>query len=214
MSLSNTPVPFKGGLVLLDPSTFKQVKTISLQFNPETVKRSLKPQDMGAEGNGRSDVTRLKGPAIETFSITAELDLNDQIRLASPIGTDMGVQPEISALESLVQPTVAQLLNMNSLASIGTLEIAPPEEPLVVLVLGETRVIAVKVTQFSVEEEIYDAQLNPIVAKVTLELRVLTVADVGFSHKGGNLFMAYLSLQESLAARVSGGRAGSVEGVL
>ena len=47
--------------------------------------------------------------------------------------------------------------------------------------------------------------LNPIRAKVTLGLRVLSVDDLGFRHRGGTLFMAYLRTKESLA-----GQSGSV----
>ena len=35
-------------------------------------------------------------------------------------------------------------------------------------------------------------------------MRVLTVDDLGFDHKGGSLFMNYLQTKERLAARVTG----------
>jgi hypothetical protein len=57
-----------------------------------------------------------------------------------------------------------------------------------------------------VTEEAFDVALNPIRAKVSLSLRVLSVDDLGFGHRGGTLFMAYLRAKESLA-----GRAGAVE---
>jgi hypothetical protein len=47
--------------------------------------------------------------------------------------------------------------------------------------------------------------LNPIRAKVSLGMRVLSIDDLGFSHKGGSLFMSYLQTKERLAARSAGG---------
>jgi hypothetical protein len=56
-----------------------------------------------------------------------------------------------------------------------------------------------------VTEEAFDPALNPIRAKVSLGMRVLTVDDVGFNHKAGTLFMSYLQVKEQLAARNQGG---------
>jgi hypothetical protein len=42
-------------------------------------------------------------------------------------------------------------------------------------------------------------------AKVSLGLRVLTVDDLGFDAKGGNLFMTYLQGKEQLAGKAPGG---------
>ena len=58
-----------------------------------------------------------------------------------------------------------------------------------------------RLTDFSVTEEAFDPNLNPIRAKVSLGMRVLSVNDLGFDHKGGNLFMTYLQKKEQLAAR-------------
>ena len=57
-----------------------------------------------------------------------------------------------------------------------------------------------RVTDLSVTEEAFDISLNPIRAKVSISLRVLSVDDLGFSHRGGTLYMAYLRNKESLAA--------------
>ena len=64
----------------------------------------------------------------------------------------------------------------------------------------------VRITDFSITEEAFDAALNPIRAKVSLGMRVLSVNDLGFEHKGGSLFMAYLQQKEQLAGH---GRAGA-----
>ncbi len=59
--------------------------------------------------------------------------------------------------------------------------------------------LPVRLTEFGITEEAFDPNLNPIRAKVSLGMRVLTVNDLGFSHKGGSLFMTYLQQKEQLA---------------
>ena len=56
-----------------------------------------------------------------------------------------------------------------------------------------------------ITEEFFDANLNPIRAKLSLSLRVLSVEDLGFSHRGSGIFMAYLQAKEQLAAKAEGG---------
>ena len=52
---------------------------------------------------------------------------------------------------------------------------------------------------FSITEEAFDPALNPLRAKVSLGLRVVSVDDLGFNHKGGTLFMSYLRQKEQFA---------------
>jgi hypothetical protein len=77
-------------------------------------------------------------------------------------------------------------------------------------VWSKNRIVPVRVTDFSVTEEAFDPALNPIRAKVSLGMRVLSVDDLGFQHKGGSLFMSYLQIKERLAAKVAGGSFGTL----
>ena len=43
--------------------------------------------------------------------------------------------------------------------------------------------------------------LNPIRAKVSLGLRVLTTDDVGYASKGGTIFLSHLRAREALGAK-------------
>ena len=204
-----TTTPFspkltKGGIVLIDPETAQVQRVIALQYNAESLKRELKSQESGGEaGADRAEPTRFKGPAVETLMFEADLDATDQLELPDQNATAVayGIAPQIALLESLSQPGSAQLGKVNSQASSGTLEIAPMLAPLLLLVWGAGRVIPVKLTSFSVTEEAFDPALNPIHAKASLSLRVLTVDDLGFASKGGSLFMAYLQNREQLAAK-------------
>ena len=62
-----------------------------------------------------------------------------------------------------------------------------------------------RVKSLSITEEFFDPNLNPIRAKVSLSLRVLSVDDLGFNHRGSGLFMAYLQSKEQMAGKSTQG---------
>jgi hypothetical protein len=202
-----SPRYVKGGIVTLDATTSAVKSVIALQYNPDTVSRTLQIQSVpGSQDGSRVDALRLRGPAIETIKIEAELDATDYLDAptlqANQDYVNFGLQPQLAQLEMLINPTVETLIADDNMANAGTLEIIPLEQPLTLFVWSKSRVAPVRLTDFSVVEEAFDQQLNPIRAKVSLGMRVLTVDDLGFQHPGGHYFMAYLNNKESLAARV------------
>lgn len=203
----NSPLLVKGGLVLIDPETSAIVRIITLQYNPDTLTRTLQVQGVSTDGGDRSEALRLKGPPVETIKLDAEIDGTDQLEFPDQNAntTEFGIQPLLAALETIVYPSSAQLLQNDRLAQAGTLEIAPMESPLTLFVWSKNRVLPVRITDFSITEEAFDPNLNPIRAKVSLSMRVLSVDDLGFDHKGGSLFMSYLQNKENLASKNAGG---------
>lgn len=201
---SQSPRIVKGGIVLVDPASAQVRRVIALQYNPEKLSRSLQVQGAG-EGADRSEALRLKGPAIETFRLEADIDAADQLEFPDQHANVVaaGIAPQLAVLESLVNPSAAALLAGKALAAAGTLEIAPMESALALFVWGANRIAPVRVTEFSISEEAFDPALNPINAKVNLSLRVLSIDDLGFDHKGGGLFMAYLQSREKLASKAA-----------
>jgi hypothetical protein len=198
-----SPRLLKGGLVLLDPESGAVRGAIALQYNPETLSRSFQIQAVGADGD-RSQALRIKGPAVESYKLDVVVNAFDQLEFPgqNPNAVQFGIQPQLALLEALIQPPSSRLLSNNALAQSGALEIVPMQTPLTVFVWSTARVAPVRITEFSITEEAFDPNLNPIQAKVSLGLRVLSVDDLGFQHKGGNLFMAYLQQKEQLAAKV------------
>jgi hypothetical protein len=190
--------PVRGGFVLVDPDTGRPVKTIAFQYNPDTLTRSLQPQGIGGEPGDRLEALRLKGPPNESLKFDAEFDATD-----APDKYADGLYPVLSALELSIYPTTAQLRAEDQLASGGQLEIAPAESALMVLVLGPKRVLPVRLTDLSITEEAFDQALNPIRAKVSIGVRVLTVDDLGFQHKGGLLYLSYQDQKQRFAAAVN-----------
>ncbi len=200
-SFPNSPKILKGGIVLIDATTAAVKRIISLQYNPDTLTRSFQIRGVGGETGDRSEALRLKGPPAETIKLEAEIDVTDQLELADGQATQVGLYPQLAALELIVYPTSDQLSSNHQLAQAGTLEVVAMEAPLSLFVWSRNRILPVRLTEFSITEEAFDVNLNPIRAKVSLGMRVLTVDDLTFDHRGGNLFMTYLRGKEQLAAQ-------------
>jgi hypothetical protein len=77
------------------------------------------------------------------------------------------------------------------------------ESSLTLFVWSKERILPVRITELSITEEAFSPSLNPLRAKVSLGMRVLSVDDVGFDHKGGSLFMTYLARKEALRERTA-----------
>lgn len=201
-----SPRLVKGGIVTMDPDTTALQSVIALQYNPDTLTRTLQIQAVqGAQDGTRVDALRLRGPAVETIKLDAELDATDQLEFPRqfPVTVQYGLQPQLAQLEMLVNPKVETLIADDNMANAGTLQIIPLQQPLTLFVWSKSRVVPVRLTDFSVTEEAFDPNLNPIRAKVSLGLRVLNVDDLGFSHPGGRMFMSYLTTKEQLASQAA-----------
>jgi hypothetical protein len=201
-----SPRLVKGGIVIMDSVTSTVKSVIALQYNPDSLSRTLQVQAVaGGQDGTRVDVLRLRGPAVETIKLDAELDATDQLEFPNqnPTAVQVGLHPQLAQLEMLINPTVESLRADDNMANAGTLEIIPLEQPLTLFVWSRNRVVPVRVTDFSVTEEAFDTRLNPIRAKVSLGLRVLNVDDLGFSHPGGQMFMTYLTNKQQLASQAA-----------
>jgi hypothetical protein len=194
----------RGGIVAMDPATARLLRVIVFQFNPDTLTRTLQPQTIGQEPGDRLEALRLKGPPHETIKLDAEFDATEQLEkpnetAASQIVAKQGLAAQLAALEMLVYPSSTQLLANDLQAQQGTIEIAPVEAPLTLFVWSRNRIVPVRLTDWTVTEEAFDTSLHPIRAKVSLGMRVLTVDDLGFRHRGGGVYMAYQQRKEALA---------------
>ncbi|MFF7650930.1 hypothetical protein ACFZCY_13905 [Streptomyces sp. NPDC007983] len=207
---ADIPKPIRSGIVIVDPDRGTPQRIIVLQFNPDTLERSLAPQSAGdqADGGGggsgsgdRNEALRLKGPAQETWKFTAEIDATDQFEVAAPDG----IHPQLAVLEMLVQPTTAKLREASRLSKKGTIEITPIEMPLTLFTWGSKRVMPVRITELSINESAFDVNLNPIRASLSIGLKVLTISDLPAGHRGAELYLAHLAQKERLAAAARGG---------
>ena len=202
-----SPRLLKGGIVVLDPVSGAVLRVINLQYNPDSLTRTLQIKGVGPETGDRSEALRLKGPPVETIKLEMEMDATDRMETSS---STTGLHSILAALEVLVYPPSDTLRANNDSAASGTLEIIPVEASLTVFVFGPKRIAPVRFTEFSVTEEAFDAALNPIRAKVSLGMRVLTIDDVNFDEKSGSVFMTYLRATEQLASQSAPGTLGAL----
>lgn len=201
--LSTSPRLLKGAIVGVDPVN-PLASVVVFQYNPETLERSIRPSIAG-DGAERGEVLRLSGPSEETITVEVELDATDGLERGDPLTTVAGVAPQLAALEMLVQPISSHVIATEVLAAIGITEVMPPEAPLTVFAWGPKRVLPVRVNDLAITEQAFDPQLNPILAKARLGLRVLTYHDLGLDSLGGSLSLAHQVIAETMATTASVG---------
>ncbi len=119
------------------------------------------------------------------------MDQFDLPTVQAPVAGTFGVSPAISALEMLLYPKSLLVIANTALALLGNIEVITPEVPPTFFVWGPQRVLPVRLTD--------DASLNPIQAKVDLELYVLSYADLKLTNPGYYMFLAYQIAKETLA---------------
>lgn len=207
-SFPGSPRLFKGGVVLVDPSSSAVQRVIPLQYNPDSLTRTIEVQDASGGGNGRTEPLRIKGPPIETITLDAEIDATDALEDGETVAAEVGLSAHLAALETIVYPESSRLTSNNTLANLGTLEITPMQAALTLFVWSKNRLMPVRITQLQITEEAFSPNLNPLRAKISLGLRVLTIDDLGFDHRGGSLYMIYQRTKERLAERHPGGDLG------
>ena len=197
-SYPNAPRLQKGALVGLGSATALP-NVIVFQYNPETLTRSLSVQGAGADADS-AEALRLKGPPLETIRLDVELDATDSLEEGKASAVGLGIHPALAALELLLYPPSPQVIANASMQRLGMIEVVPPEAPLTLFVWGGKRVLPVRIASFSVTEEAFDPDLNPIRARISLELRVLSYHDLGLASVGGALSIAHQVAKEALAA--------------
>ena len=197
-SFPGSPKVMKGAIIGLDPLN-PLASVIIFQYNPDLLTRTLTAQTSGSDNADRGEALRLKGPPKETIKLDVEIDAADQLEQANPQATSMGLYPTLASLEMLLYPKSARTIANDALAATGIIEIIPPEAPMTLFVWGLKRTLPVRLTEFTITEEAFDPNLNPIRAKVGLSLRVLNYQDLGMSSAGGALFMAHQVAKEVMA---------------
>jgi len=206
-----SPRLLKGAIVGIDPLN-PVASVIVFQYNPETLTRTLQAQTAGGQGGDRSEALRLKGAPTEDIKLDVEIDATDQLEKGEPKATSMGIYPQLSALETLIYPKSALVIANTVLLATGTIEVIPPASTLTLFIWGPKRVLPVRLNQFSITEEAHDVNLNPIRAKVSLGLQVLSYNDLPLTHPGYALFLAHQVVKEAMAAIGSASNLGAVAG--
>ncbi len=191
------PLLAKGALVST-PASGRPTK-VPFQYNPSTLRRSVKPQMIGGEPNDRSELVRFTGAPIETIALQVQIDAIDGIEQKDKTAATLGIGPQLAALELLAYPTRDSVTQRQSQLARGTIDIAPLAAPQVRFVWGPKRTLPVRLVGFEVTEQDFDQNLNPIRATVDITMRVLTYSDVAPDVPAYHDFLNYQASLESMA---------------
>jgi hypothetical protein len=193
---SRSPKLLKGAIVQFVEMPIVPIPNIIVfQYNPESLTRTLNPyappesssRDQTPPSAASTASQSQPFDPTETFNITLLLDASDALEVpeSHPVAFVTGVADRIAALEMLLYPSGDSLLGglvgslSVSLSGGGisaSLETAATttEVPITLFIWGPGRIVPVRLTAFSVEEQQWNQLLYPVRAKVTLGLRVIT----------------------------------------
>jgi hypothetical protein len=173
----------RGALIAYEPDGYPDRKrVIPFRFNPESLARQVSvekaqgQQGAGTAPPGDSAATEQgadasEGTARHSFNVMIRLDFAERHQPAAHLPAELGVAPEIAAIEDLMYPGDSD----SEAASDGTEAVhARPRRPTVLFVWGRKRVYPVRITGMTITESVYNAQLNPVRAEIDVSLEVLT----------------------------------------
>lgn len=206
---SRSPRLIKGAIVAFRPPV-PIPAVIPFQFNPESLSRTIEART--AEGEGGSESFRLAGAPKETIKVETIFDATDLLEKSDAQAMVNGLHPRLAALETLLYPLAATVIANSILMAIGTIEILPMKSPFTVFIWGRQRILPVRLSSLSITEEAYDPNLNPIRAKVSMDLAVLSYSDLPISHPGYAMFLSHQVLKEAMALIGQANGLGSVLG--
>ena len=192
------PRLLRGAIISVDVA-MPVPSVIVFQYNPDTLTRTIQPTTVGADSGERSEAFRLKGAPVETIKLDVEIDATDQLERNEDTARDRGIHQQLAALEMLLYPRSALVIANAVLAAVGTLEVIPPVAPFTLFIWGAKRVLPVRLTDLSVTEDAHDVHLNPIRARASIGLRVLSYNDLPLTHPGYGVFLAHQVVKEIMA---------------
>jgi hypothetical protein len=188
----------KGAIVGLD-ITNPLASLIVFQYNPETLSRSLSVASAAQGTESQSDILRFFAPPTETITVEIELDATDQLEKGDGLAENLGIHPALASLEMLLYPKAIGMIINAGLLAAGLRPVIEPGAPLALFVWGIKRVLPVRISGMTITEDFFDGSLNPLRAKVRLEMRVLNYHDLGFFSVGGALFLGHQLFKEAMA---------------
>ena len=231
-SYSRSPKLLKGAFVELSRRFAGAVpNVIAFQYNPETLERSF-TASAADEGGEDADLTEealamaLPGDPVESIRMTLRLDATDDLEAGRAVAEQVGVGDRLAAIEKLLYPEPgegAALLDDVAPALGGLLggdAIAErTRAPVVLFAWGPGRVVPVRLTDFSIEEQAFSTTLYPVRADVSVTLRILRPAAFGQAEEHGESLAVtayrYTKKQkEVLAAMNQTGQADVILGLL
>lgn len=187
--MSNEAIKYlRGAFIAYEPGGYPDGnrRVIPFRFNPETLSRSLQVEQgrsgSGTEGAARSSrggggeqaADAASGALKQSFSVQVRFDFDDRHEVARVLPVELGIAPEIAALESLLHPAESP----TEFTGDGSEPVrARAQRPTVLFIWGRKRVLPVRITSMSVNETRFNPALNPLRAEVDVALEVLGDVD-------------------------------------
>ena len=122
-----SPRLLRGGLVLVDPGTGAVLRIIALQYNPDTLTRSLQIKGVSGESRRSHGGAAAQRPAGGNDQGRSGDRRHRPARSGDSGTAESGLHPQLAALETIVYPTSSHLNANRSEAQSGSLEIAPAQ---------------------------------------------------------------------------------------
>ena len=202
---SRSPKLLKGALISFSsPLLIPIPNLIIFQYNPETISRSLSPWAPKDQGEGKdnaaaSSMVQPNDPE-ESFTLNLEVDATDALEEpeSHPVAVISGVADRLAAMEMLLYPPDDSGgmfgLNISVSVSVGgfggsadggaAAEAVPRKSvPIVLFFWGPGRIVPVRLTRFSVEEQALSPLLYPLRAKVAIGMKILDEATLDKEEK-------------------------------
>lgn len=156
-----------------NPESLTRTRTVSIDSNAMPIIDFLTPAEANRIAQGAS-------AAAETISFDILLDATDKLNDSShpmhAVATAFGVEPEMAALRSMVEPKTSGTGPFQVMASLtgGGLHAHERDEHLsVLLFVWGTHILPVFITSLTMEEQAHLPTLKPYRAKATISLQVL-----------------------------------------
>lgn len=177
-----SPTVMRGALVqILEEFGVPIPNIIPFQYNPEKITRSFTPWNPFATApQNQAAQTPLVQPfdPEETYAFDLEFDAADDIEMGNPIAMATGVASRLAAMRKLIEPSKGLIGDLvgsaKALAGAAANQAERPMVPVTLLILGTAVILPVRVTSMKTEISEFTPNLYPLIAKTTLELKVLT----------------------------------------
>ncbi|AGP41504.1 hypothetical protein [Sorangium cellulosum] len=176
----------RGAFIAYEPGGYPSgaKRVLPFRFNPETLARAFQVEQgksgSGTEGakkgsgKGEQAADASSGTVKQTFTVQVRFDFDDRHETAEGLAPELGILPELSALEGLLYPAESAA----DASSDGKEAVkARQQRPTVLFIWGKKRVLPVRITGMNINETRFNAELNPLRAEVDVQLEVLGEAD-------------------------------------
>lgn len=230
---SRSPKLLKGAFVQIPEDLLVPIPNIIIfQYNPDTLTRTLGIWTPPAAANANQSaptesaaLTAQPEDPRETLSLSLELDATDALEqpASHPVAAITGIGDRLAALEMLIYPQESSGLaglvsDAASSLGLGGVDANPERKTVapVFFVWGPGKIIPVRISTFSIEEQAFSTLLYPIRAKVTVELKILFPQDFpsGSSFNKDLAEATYLFYKKQKQVLASANLANSVESIL